>query len=137
MVDKNKIIELLKGDVPEQGIAVAMMRNSCSLGQSVEIIEDIGTGRVIPHILPSRFKMTIILSIYAVPWSMRKSAGVKGIYWDEILTWAARSPRKRPARNEFGQKICRQNVLDYFKDSYGKPQPIPINWWRITGLRDE
>jgi hypothetical protein len=137
MVNKEKITELLKGDVQNQAIAVAMMRCSCSLGESVDMLQSIGEGQIITARMPARWMLTVIFSIYAIPWSMRKSVGVKGIDWEDVMNWTAKSPKKRPARNEFRKKLCRQNVLDYFKDSYGHATNIPIDRWRITGLGDE
>jgi len=99
-----KIKELLQGSVQDKALAVCMIRQQMSLGETVKLLSDWNDDGALSEM--------IVLAVYPLPLYIRKG-GVKSITFSEIKKWAAKSPNVRPARNTFGVKITKTALERY------------------------
>jgi hypothetical protein len=106
----DKIRDLLRGDNSDKAVAVCMIRQHMSLGETVKLLVDIF------EIRAGSLPEMIILAIYPLPLYLSKG-GVKNLTFKKIKEWAVKSPNVRPARNKFEIKMTK-NALERYLEGY-------------------
>ena len=107
--DVSKIKEMLLSEhEAEHTLAVCMIKQYMKLGEAVDLLNN----NLVFFYYDNDFsKICTILSIYPLPYRMKDCAPL----WNELVMWAAKSPKRQAARSVVGKRLCERAVRRFIR----------------------
>lgn len=106
--DVSKIKEMLLSEhEAEHTLAVCMIKQYMKLGEAVDLLNVTR-----PSYSDSDLsRICVILSIYPLPYRMKDCTPL----WNEVVMWAAKSPKRQAARSVVGKRLCERAVRRFIR----------------------